>query len=215
MTIERHVTWPTLTRNLVAILRGVKPDEIETIVDGLIAEGFEAIEVPLNSPDAFVSIEKARRLAPAEILIGAGTVLTTKDVDRLHECGGNLLVTPNTDPEVISRAAWRGMVSMPGCFTATEALSAARAGASALKFFPANVLGPKGISGIKAVLPTDLPLGAVGGVSEADFADYIKVGVTCFGLGSSLYKPGDSAEDVRAKGRLAVMGYDKAASPEH
>ncbi len=162
------VAWPALRRNLVAILRGIRPDEIEAAVDGLIEAGFEAIEVPLNSPDPFLSIEKARKLAPANVLIGAGTVLDVAQVDRLNDVGGNLLVTPNVDPDVIRRAVTHGMVTMPGVFTATEALLAAKSGAAALKFFPASVLGPNGISAIKAILPPHLPLGAVGGVSDAN-----------------------------------------------
>lgn len=202
------VTWPSLRRNLVAILRGIKPEEIEAAVDALIEAGFEAIEVPLNSPDPFLSIEKARRLAPENLLIGAGTVLEVAQVDRLHGVGGNLLVTPNVEPDVIRRAVGHGMVTMPGVFTATEALLAAKSGAAALKFFPASALGPGGISAIKAILPPHLPLGAVGGVSESNFADYWKVGVRAFGLGSSLYKPGDSAHAIGERAVKAVAAYD-------
>lgn len=202
------VTWPSLRRNLVAILRGIKPEEIEAAVDALIEAGFEAIEVPLNSPDPFLSIEKARRLAPENVLIGAGTVLEVAQVDQLHGVGGNLLVTPNVEPDVIRRAVGHGMVTMPGVFTATEALLAAKSGAAALKFFPASALGPGGISAIKAILPPHLPLGAVGGVSESNFADYWKVGVRAFGLGSSLYKPGDSAHAIGERAVKAVAAYD-------
>lgn len=202
------ITWPSLRRNLVAILRGIKPEEIEAAVDALIEAGFEAIEVPLNSPDPFLSIEKARRLAPENVLIGAGTVLEVAQVDRLHGVGGNLLVTPNVEPDVIRRAVGHGMVTMPGVFTATEALLAAKSGAAALKFFPASALGPGGISAIKAILPPHLPLGAVGGVSESNFADYWKVGVRAFGLGSSLYKPGDSAHAIGERAVKAVAAYD-------
>lgn len=202
------VTWPSLRRNLVAILRGIKPEEIEAAVDALIEAGFEAIEVPLNSPDPFLSIEKARRLAPENVLIGAGTVLEVEQVNRLHGVGGNLLVTPNVEPDVIRRAVGHGMVTMPGVFTATEALLAAKSGAAALKFFPASALGPGGISAIRAILPPYLPLGAVGGVSESNFADYWKVGVRAFGLGSSLYKPGDSAQAIGERAVKAVAAYD-------
>ena len=206
------IAWPSLKRNLVAILRGVRPDEIEGVVDVLVEAGFEAIEVPLNSPDPFVSIEKARRLAPASCLIGAGTVLEVAQVDRLKGVGGNLLVTPNVEPSVIQRAVAHGMVTMPGVFTATEALLAAKSGAAALKFFPASALGAAGINAIRAILPKGLPIGAVGGVSDADFAAYLKVGVTCFGLGSSLYKPGDSAAQVAEKAKRTVAAYDAALS---
>jgi 2-dehydro-3-deoxyphosphogalactonate aldolase len=203
-----RVAWPQLKRDLVAILRGLRPDEAQDIVENLLEAGFEAIEVPLNSPEPFRSIELARRLAPEHVLIGAGTVLTIEDVDRLHGAGGNLLVSPNVEPAVIEHAGAHGMVTMPGVFTPTEALAAARAGASALKFFPASVLGPNGIKAIQAVLPSGLPVGAVGGVSEADFAAYKAVGVRTFGLGSSLYKPGASAAEVAEKARAAVAAYD-------
>ncbi|WP_113438899.1 2-dehydro-3-deoxy-6-phosphogalactonate aldolase [Rhizobium cremeum] len=206
------VAWPKLKRNLVAILRGVRPDEIEAIVDALVEAGFEAIEVPLNSPDPFVSIEKARRLAPASCLIGAGTVLDVANVDRLADVGGNLLVTPNVEPDVIRRAVDHGMVTMPGVFTATEALLAAKSGAAALKFFPASALGAQGISAIRAILPPTLPIGAVGGVSETDFAAYLKVGVTCFGLGSSLYKPGYDARAVAERAIKTVAAYDETVA---
>ncbi len=205
------VAWPALRRNLVAILRGIKPEEIEAAVEALIDAGFEAIEVPLNSPEPFLSIEKARKLAPSNVLIGAGTVLEVAQVDRLHDVGGNLLVTPNVEPDVIRRAVSHGMVTMPGVFTATEALLAAKSGAAALKFFPASTLGPGGISAIKAILPPNLPIGAVGGVSETNFADYWKVGVRAFGLGSSLYKPGDSAASIGEKAIKAVAAYDALA----
>lgn len=206
------VAWPSLRRNLVAILRGIKPEEIEAAVEALVQAGFEAIEVPLNSPDPFVSIEKARKLAPANVLIGAGTVLEVSQVDRLHDAGGNLLVTPNVEPDVIRRAVSHGMVTMPGVFTPTEALLAAKSGAAALKFFPASVHGPSGIAAIKAILPPNLPIGAVGGVSDANFADYWKVGVRAFGLGSSLYKPGDDAATIGGRAVKAVAAYDALSS---
>ena len=206
------IALPSLGRNLVAILRGIRPAEIEGVVDVLVDAGFEAIEVPLNSPEPFAAIEKARRLAPASCLIGAGAVLEVDQVDRLASVGGNLLVTPNVEPAVIRRAVEHGMVTMPGVFTATEALLAARSGAAALKFFPASALGPQGIVAIRAILPPDLPIGAVGGVSDADYGAYLKVGVTCFGLGSSLYRPGDSAAAVGEKAKRTVAAYDAAVS---
>lgn len=205
-----NVSWPRLNRDLVAILRGITTSDVESVVGALVEAGFEAIEIPLNSPDPFASIEQARRIAPANCMIGAGTVLTPEDVDRLYDCGGNLVVTPNTDPAVITRAVGRDMVTMPGAFTATEALAAIKAGAAALKFFPANVLGPKGIGAIRAILPPDIPLGAVGGVAEGDFAEYMRSGVRCFGLGSSLYKPGDKADVIKERAERVVRAYDDA-----
>ena len=147
------VPFPPMKRPLVAILRGVRPEETEAIVGVLIDNGMTAIEIPLNSPDPFRSIEIAVKKAPAGILVGAGTVLTLEAVERLHDVGGRLLVTPNVDPEIIARARAHGMVTMPGVFTPTEALLAAKAGASGLKFFPASVLGAAGITAIRAVLP--------------------------------------------------------------
>ncbi|WFU42049.1 2-dehydro-3-deoxy-6-phosphogalactonate aldolase [Bradyrhizobium sp. CB82] len=204
------VPFPTMKRPLVAILRGVKPDEADGIVSVLIEAGMTAIEIPLNSPDPFRSIEIAVRRAPAGVLVGAGTVLTTADVDRLNEAGGKLLVAPNVDTQVIARAHEHGMVTMPGVFSPTEALLAARAGASSLKFFPASVLGPAGIAAIRAVLPASAMIAAVGGVSDQNFAEYVKSGVRAFGLGSSLYKPGMTAADVAARARATIAAYDQA-----
>lgn len=200
--------WPALRRNLVAILRGIDPDGVLPVVEALIEEGFEAIEVPLNSPDPFHSIERAVGQFGNDALIGAGTVLDAAEVDRLNDVGGRLVVSPNADPAVIGRSATRGLVSMPGVFTASEALLALRSGASALKFFPAASLGPAGIAAIRTVLPKTAVVGAVGGVSEVDFADYARIGVGTFGLGSSLYRPGDSAETVRERARKVIAAYD-------
>ena len=203
-----RIPWPHLQRSLVAILRGVRPDEVEPIVSVLIEVGFEAIEIPLNSPDPFTSIEIAAKLAPPACLIGAGTVLNADEVDRLAEAGGRLMVSPNVAPEIIVRASAHGMITMPGVFTATEAMLAVSTGASALKFFPASVLGAAGINAIRAVLPGGMEIGAVGGVSEVDFTAYAAVGIRTFGMGSSLYRPGASAGDVGNKARAIVAAYD-------
>ncbi|MET0749222.1 MAG: 2-dehydro-3-deoxy-6-phosphogalactonate aldolase [Rhizobium sp.] len=205
-----HIPFPPMKRPLISILRGIKPEETQAIVAALIEAGMTAIEIPLNSPDAFRSIEMAAKMAPADCLIGAGTVLTVEGVDRLDAAGGKLLVTPNVEPAVISRGRDLGMVTMPGCFTATEALAAARAGASGLKFFPAGVLGAAGINGIRAVLPPELTIAAVGGVSDQNFADYTKAGILAFGLGTSLYKPGMTAAEVAERARVTIYAYDAA-----
>ncbi|MDN5000919.1 2-dehydro-3-deoxy-6-phosphogalactonate aldolase [Bradyrhizobium sp. GCM10027634] len=204
------VPFPPMKRPLVAILRGVKPDEAEAIVSVLIEAGMTAIEVPLNSPDPFRSIATAAKLAPARVLIGAGTVLSAADVDRLNDAGGKLMVSPNVDTDVLARAHQHGMVTLPGVFSPTEALLAARSAASGLKFFPASVLGASGIAAIRAVLPAGVMIAAVGGVSDQNFAEYIKGGVTAFGLGSSLYKPGMSASDVAARAKVTIDAYDLA-----
>lgn len=202
------VPFPAMKRPLIAILRGLKPDEAEGVVSVLIESGFTAIEIPLNSPDPFRSIAIAVKKASSEVLIGAGTVLTAQAVEQLHDVGGRLMVSPNVDPEVIACAGERGMVTMPGVFTATEALLAAKAGASGLKFFPASVLGASGISAIRAVLPADLMIAAVGGISDKNFPEYIKTGVHAFGLGTSLFKPGMTVAEVAARAKASILAYD-------
>jgi 2-dehydro-3-deoxyphosphogalactonate aldolase len=204
------VPFPPMKRPLVAILRGIKPDEALGIVSALLEAGVTAIEIPLNSPEPFRSIEIAVKRAPADVLIGAGTVLTADDVDRLHDAGGRLMVSPNVDVDVLRRARDYVMVTMPGVFSPTEALLAARVGASSLKFFPASVLGASGITAIRAVLPPDLMIAAVGGVSDANFAEYVKAGIRAFGLGSSLYKPGMTSADIAVRARVTIEAYDSA-----
>jgi 2-dehydro-3-deoxyphosphogalactonate aldolase len=199
--------FPQLKRGLVAILRGLRPGEAAEIGAAVFEAGIEAIEVPLNSPDPFRSIETLAGQLP-QGLIGAGTVLTTEDVDRLHGVGGRLLVSPNINAEVMTRAARHGLVTMPGVFSPTEAFLAISLGASALKFFPASILGPVGIAAVRAVLPADTTVGVVGGVSDADFAAYAKVGVRTFGLGSSLFKPGMSAAEVGTRAAAAAKAWD-------
>ncbi|TPK95496.1 MULTISPECIES: 2-dehydro-3-deoxy-6-phosphogalactonate aldolase [unclassified Mesorhizobium] len=208
--MSQTAPFPKLKRGLVAILRGLKPSEAVAIGRAIHAAGIEAIEVPLNSPEPFVSIADLVKALPQTALIGAGTVLTATDVDALHKAGGRLLVSPNIDAEVMGRAMHHGMVTMPGVFTPTEAFQAIRLGASALKFFPASVLGSSGIAAIRAVLPATTLIGAVGGVSDKDFAGYKAVGVSVFGLGSSLYKPGASVGDVAQSARAAVAAWDEA-----
>lgn len=209
------VVWPSLQRSLVAIIRGIRNDEVEPVLEALIIEGFEVIEIPLNSPDPWVSIEKAVKLFGDKVLIGAGTVLTTADAQRLADIGGRIMVSPNTDAEVIRHASCCGLITMPGCYTASEALLAIRSGASALKFFPAGSLGASGIAAIKTILPENAVIGAVGGVSDQNFGEYARADIRTFGIGSSLYKPGDSAETVRAKARLTITAYDQTFGDAH
>jgi 2-dehydro-3-deoxyphosphogalactonate aldolase len=201
---------PPPGRDLVAILRGVRPEEVVAIGLSLAEAGFGAVEVPLNSPDPLASIARLRAALPDRVLVGAGTVLSAAEVDAVRDAGGGLVVSPNVEPEVIARTVALGMVSLPGAFTPTEALAALRAGALALKIFPAFVLGPAGIAAIRAVLPEGVAVVAVGGVGEGDFAAYARAGVRAFGLGSSLYRPGDGADAVAARARAAVAAYDAA-----
>lgn len=201
--------FPKLKRGLVAILRGLHPREAVAIAEAVYRAGIEAIEVPLNSPDPFASIAAIVKALPDQALVGAGTVLTAEDVDAVKRANGQLLVSPNIDTDVMRRAAHHGMVTMPGVFTPTEAFQAIRLGASALKFFPASVLGPGGIAAMRAVLPADALVGAVGGVSEKDFAGYKTAGVSVFGLGSSLFKPGMTVADVTGRAEAAVAAWDQ------
>jgi 2-dehydro-3-deoxyphosphogalactonate aldolase len=202
--------YPKLKRGLVAILRGLVPQEAVAMATAIYEAGIEAIEVPLNSPDPFTSIAAIAEALPKAALVGAGTVLTPDDVDRLNDAGGRLLVSPNIDTAVMERAARHGLVTMPGVFTPTEAFQALALGASALKFFPASVLGPGGIAAMRAVLPKDAIVGAVGGVSDKDFAGYKAAGVSVFGLGSSLFKPGMGLDDVAERARSASAAWDAA-----
>jgi 2-dehydro-3-deoxyphosphogalactonate aldolase len=208
--MTQSVAWPHVKRSLVAILRGIKPDEAEAVVEVLIEAGFEMIEVPLNSPDPFISIERLSRQFGKDCLIGAGTVVNAPDCVRVAEAGGRLMVSPNVDTEVLATAQAYDMVTMPGVLTPTEAFLALRCGASALKYFPASVLGPSGIAAQLAVLPKGVVVGAVGGVSDKNLAPYVAAGVRAFGLGSSLYKPGMTADEVRATALASIRAYDQA-----
>ncbi|HTV69569.1 MAG TPA: 2-dehydro-3-deoxy-6-phosphogalactonate aldolase [Rhizobiaceae bacterium] len=205
--------WPKLKCGLVAILRGLTPDEAVAVASAVHEAGIEAIEVPLNSPEPFRSIEAIAKALPNG-LVGAGTVLAAAEVDALNRAGGKLLVSPNVDPSVLKRAGEYGMVTMPGVFTPTEAFLALKSGASALKFFPASALGASGINAIRAVLPKETVIGAVGGISDADFSTYKAAGVTAFGLGSSLYKPGQSEQETGRKAVAAVAEYRRVFGEE-
>ena len=207
------VEWPRLRCPVVAILRGIKPDEIEPIAGALIDEGIEAIEVPLNSPEPLVSIRRLAGRHGERVLVGGGTMLSIDDVNGVHAAGGRLMVSPNTDAAVIRRGVELGMVTMPGVFTPTDAFHALAASASALKFFPAGTLGPGGIAAIKAVLPANVVIGAVGGIGPENMAEFAKVGVSAFGLGTALYRPGDDAHTVAAKARAVVVALKAASLP--
>jgi 2-dehydro-3-deoxyphosphogalactonate aldolase len=197
-------------RPLIAILRGIKPDEAEAILEALIAAGIGLIEVPLNSPEPFASIARMAKRSAGRARIGAGTVLTLEDVRRVAEAGGQMIVSPNRDDGVIRATKAAGLDSYPGVFTATEALGALAAGADALKFFPADLLGPSGIKAIGTILPPGTTLLAVGGVDATNIVAYLRAGIAGFGTGSSLYKPGMKASDVEAKARAMVAAYDRA-----
>ena len=202
--------WPALKRGLVAILRGIRPPEADAVSDILIEEGFEALEVPLNSPEPLKTIGAMVRRHGSHALIGGGTMLSVEHVDQVADQGGRLMVSPNMRQGVIRHAVARGMVTMPGVLTPTEAFDALDAGAAGLKFFPASLMGPAGIQALMAVLPKGTVVGAVGGVGPGNMGDYIRAGVTTFGLGTAVFTPGDSADDVRRKARALVAAYDAA-----
>lgn len=199
-------------RHLIAILRGITPPETLAVCEALVAAGITMIEVPLNSPEATKSIFFAAQSFRGRALIGAGTVLSIEDVVRVEAAGSRFVVSPDTNPAVIAETINRGMRSYPGVFTPSDAFSAIRAGATGLKFFPAEVLGPKGIKAMKAVLPPAIPLYAVGGASPDNFAEYFAAGCAGFGLGTFIYKPGMTAADVVGRAKAAVAAYDQGTS---
>ena len=186
---------------LVAILRGIRPDEVEAVGATLINAGFTLIEVPLNSPDPFASIARLARLAGERALVGAGTVLTPGEVEQVAAVGGELIVSPHTDPAVIRAAANAGLAALPGFFTPTEGFAAIAAGASALKLFPAEATSPVALQAMRAVLPRTMPVLAVGGITPSRMAAWQAASADGFGLGSALYTPGRPAAEVGAAAR--------------
>ncbi|WP_136439978.1 2-dehydro-3-deoxy-6-phosphogalactonate aldolase [Pacificoceanicola onchidii] len=201
-----------MSRELIAILRGVTPAEAAPMAEALIEAGITKIEVPLNSPDPFDSIKSMLDVSEGRAEIGAGTVLDPADVQRLAQMGAHLVVSPDCNPRVIVATKQAGMLSYPGVFTATEAFTALRNGADGLKFFPAFKLGTDGIAALKAVLPAEAKTYAVGGVGPDNFADWLNIGITGFGIGSNLFKPGRSVADVAARAVDMSAAYDAALS---
>lgn len=182
---------------LVAILRGITPVEAPAVGKVLVDAGFTLIEVPLNSPDPLASIARLSELFGDRAMIGAGTVLTPSEVAQVAEAGGTLIVSPNTNAAVIEATTAQGLVSLPGYFTATEALAALSSGAHALKLFPCDGAQPSMLKAHRAVLPSETPIVAVGGITPANMQEWRAAGVDGFGIGSALYAPGKSASDVR------------------
>jgi 2-dehydro-3-deoxyphosphogalactonate aldolase len=199
-----------MTRKIIAILRGVTPSEVVQIGEALVAAGITIIEVPVNSPNPFESIAALAQSLKDRAQIGAGTVLRVEDVARVKAVGGALVVSPDANPAVIAATKAAGMKSFPGVMSPTECFAALRAGADGLKFFPASLIGPSGLKAVRAVLPKATETYAVGGAGPENFADWLAVGVTGFGIGTALYQPGFRAGEVQARAEKIVTAYDKA-----
>lgn len=197
---------------LVAIIRGVTPEVAVDVAEAIYAAGIRIIEVPLNSPDPIASIERLAVRFGDRALIGAGTVLEPEDVERVADAGGRLIVSPNTHVPVIEATVAAGLVSSPGYFTPSEAFDALRAGAHALKFFPAEAATPAVVKGQKAVLPPDVPVLVVGGITPDNLAPWIAAGADGFGLGSGVYRPGQDAETVGRQAAAYVAAVRSAAA---
>lgn len=189
---------------VIAILRGIRPDEAESIGDALEKAGIRIVEVPLNSPDPFRSIEKLARIFGDRMLVGGGTLTTPEQVQELARAGGRLAVTPHAELSVVQAAKRAGLCVVPGFFNPTEAFALLRAGADAIKLFPAEVLGPPMLKALKAVLPNEALVIPVGGIDQSSIAPWMAAGANGFGAGSSIYKPGDDASTVGRKATILV-----------
>lgn len=209
MTNPIHTRFETALQHLplVAILRGLTPTEAEPVAHTLYQAGFRLIEVPLNSPDPFTSIARIRQCLPDDALVGAGTVLEASDVSRLQDIGGELVVMPHADTSVISAAKALGLISMPGIVTPTEALAALKAGANALKLFPAELVTPAIMKAMRPILPKGTRLFPVGGITPDTMAPFLATGASGFGLGSALYSPGVSLAQLSRQAECFVAAW--------
>lgn len=201
-----------MSRQIIAILRGITPAEAPDICDVLVSAGIDRIEVPLNSPDPFESIRLMAEYFGNRAMIGAGTVLTVEDVEQVQQAGGQMVVSPDANAEVIAATKAAGMASYPGVLTPTEGFAALRAGADGLKLFPSSLVGPAGLKAMLAVLPKGTQTFAVGGVGPDNFAEWTAAGVTGFGIGTALYQPGFTVAQVASRAAEIVTAYDGAAA---
>ncbi len=192
---------------LIAILRGLEPDEAVAVGEAIVAAGFVCLEVPLNSPRPLESIRRLRDALDGRALVGAGTVLSVAAARDVAAAGGQMIISPNTNPEVIRAAKAMGLLSIPGFFTPSEAFTALDAGADALKLFPAEVAGPQGLKAVRAVLPAATRIYPVGGVDPESVAGWRSAGASGFGIGSAVFKPGKTAEDVGIAARAFVAAW--------
>ncbi len=196
-----------MSQPLIAILRGIDPDEAVPVAEALIGAGMTRIEVPLNSPSPYVSIERMVKTFGDQAVIGAGTVLTVEEVQNVHDAGGALVVSPNCDTDVIRKTKTLNMQSFPGVLTPSECFAALQVGADGLKVFPAFQMGFEGLKAVRAVLPVTTEVYMVGGVGPENFAAWRKAGASGFGLGSWLYKPGDDVAGVGSRAGEAVTAW--------
>ena len=199
-----------MSRNIIAILRGIRVGEALEIGRALVEAGITRVEVPLNSPDPLVSIGALSEDLHGRAQVGAGTVLTEAQVAGVKAAGGAMIVSPDCNADVIRASKAAGMASYPGVATPSECFAALRHGADGLKFFPSFLIGPEGLAAIRAVLPQGTETYAVGGVGPGNFADWFQAGVTGFGVGSNLYQPGFDADEVRRRAEEIVAAYDAA-----
>ena len=199
-----------MSRNIIAILRGIKPEEVLDIVHVIVDSGITQVEVPLNSPRAFESIELIRDEFKGSIQFGAGTVTDVEQVEILSRIGVDFIVSPNFEYSVVKATKEAGILSYPGVITPTECFSALNSGADGLKFFPASLLGEANLIAIKAVLPSEIPIYMVGGVGPENFSSWFKAGASGFGIGSGIYKAGESASAVAKKAESIILSYDES-----
>ena len=199
-----------MSRNIIAILRGIKPEEVLDIVHVIVNSGITQVEVPLNSPRAFESIELIRDEFKGSIQFGAGTVTDVEQVEILSRIGVDFIVSPNFEYSVVKATKEAGILSYPGVITPTECFSALNSGADGLKFFPASLLGEANLIAIKAVLPSNIPIYMVGGVGPENFSSWFKAGASGFGIGSGIYKAGESASAVAKKAESIILSYDES-----
>jgi len=197
---------------LIAILRGVQPNEVMAVTEVLLDAGITLVEVPLNSPDPLHSIAIMAEGFGDRALIGAGTVIDIQDVKRVAEAGGRMIISPNANVEVIVETKRQGMWSLPGVSTPTEAFAALQAGADVLKLFPAEAMPPNVVKALMAVLPKGVTLLPVGGIDADNMSSYMQAGCTGFGIGSSLYKPGKSIKEIARSAKTIVSAYQMACA---